>query len=217
MPYLPISLSFNITLKLFLPLQRAQILSAQEELGDLQQSIEDKRTEAEAVQAELSALEDDIRQARDAGDAAKVAIKEELRKAADNLARAQEELSQVTAEASRRNAECELRRNEVAQEIASLHLLSNELTARQEAIDKGESQLHTDLGQALKANTGLKQRCGDLASKVESLKLELRSEQDRCHKEIESISAESEALQTEGMFAMYVNVSCCLFSSSLLE
>ena len=137
-------------------------------------------------------------------------MKEELTRAADELARAQDELSQVTAVTSRRNAECELRRDEVAQETASLQLLSKELIARQQAIDKGESQLQTELGKALKDNSSLQQRCGDLATKVDSLKLALRSEQDRCHKEIEesraafeskehSMSAESKALQTEGM------------------
>ena len=185
-------------------------MNAQDELGNLQQSIEDKQAEIEAARAELSALQDDLRQARDAGEAAKAEMQEELNRAADDLARAQDELSQVTSETSRRKAECELRRDEVAQETASLEFLSNELTARQEAIDKGESQLQTELAKVLKDNAILKQRCGDLATKVDSLKLALRSEQDRCRKEIEetraafeskeqSISAESNALQTEGM------------------
>ena len=159
-------------------------------------------------------MADDLRQARDAGEAAKAEIKEELNRAADDLARAQDKLLQVTAETSRRNAECELRRDQVAQETASLQMLSNELTARQEAIDKGESQLQTELGKALKDTTSLKRRCADLATKVDSLKLALRSEQDRARKEIEeahsgfaskekSITAENEALQTEGVFLLF--------------
>ena len=159
-------------------------------------------------------MEDDLRQAGDAGEAAKAEIKEELNRAADDLARAQDKLLQVTAETSRRNAECELRRDQVAQETASLQMLSNELTARQEAIDKGESQLQTELGKALKDTSSLKRRCADLATKVDSLKLALRSEQDRAQKEIEeaysafaskekSISAENEALQTEGVFLLF--------------
>ena len=158
-------------------------------------------------------MADDLRQARDAGEAAKAEIKEELNRAADDLARAQDKLLQVTAETSHRNAEFELRRDQVAQETASLQMLSNELTARQEAIDKGESQLQTELGKALKDTTSLKRRCADLATKVDSLKLALRSEQDRAQKEIEeaysafaskekSISAENEALQTEGVFLL---------------
>ena len=163
-------------------------------------------------------MADDLRQARDAGEAAKAEIKEELNRAADDLARAQDKLLQVTAETSRRNAECELRRDQVAQETASLQMLSNELTARQEAIDKGESQLQTELGKALKDTTSLKRRCADLATKVDSLKLALRSEQDRARKEIEeahsafaskekSITAENEALQTEGVFLLFVVLS----------
>lgn len=159
-------------------------------------------------------MADDLRQARDAGEAAKAEIKEELNRSADDLARAQDKLLQVTAETSRRNAECELRRDQVAQETASLQMLSNELTARQEAIDKGESQLQTELGKALKDTTRLKRRCADLATKVDSLKLALRSEQDRARKEIEeahsgfaskekSITAENEALQTEGVFLLF--------------
>ena len=159
-------------------------------------------------------MADDLRQARDAGEAAKAEIKEELNRSADDLARAQDKLLQVTAETSRRNAECELRRDQVAQETASLQMLSNKLTARQEAIDKGESQLQTELGKALKDTTSLKRRCADLATKVDSLKLALRSEQDRARKEIEeahsafaskekSITAENEALQTEGVFLLF--------------
>ena len=159
-------------------------------------------------------MADDLRQARDAGEAAKAEIKEELNRAADDLARAQDQLLQVTAETSRRSAECELRRDQVAQETASLQMLSNKLTARQEAIDKGESQLQTELGKALKDTTSLKRRCADLATKVDSLKLALRSEQDRARKEIEeahsafaskekSNRAENEALQTEGVFLLF--------------
>ena len=205
------SLSTHITL---LHLVDSKISSAQEELGDVQQVIEDKRAEVEATQAELTTLADDLRQARDAGEAAKAEIKEELNRAADDLARAQDQLLQVTAETSRRNAECELCRDQVAQETASLQMMSNELTARQEAIDKGESQLQTELGKALKDTTNLKRRCADLATKVDSLKLALRSEQDRVRKEIEeahaafaskekSISAENEALQIEGLFLLF--------------
>ena len=170
-------------------------------------------------------MQDDIRQAKDAGEAAKAEMKDELSRVADDLARAQEELSQVTTETSRQNAECELRRDQVAQETTSLQLLSNELSARQAAIDKGESQLQAELGKVMKDNASLKQRCGDLATKVDSLKLALRSEQDRCRKEIEetraafeskeeSLSAESKALQNEGMFIIdmiHISSVCRIF------